>query len=321
MTGRPLLRPRNVAADCDFTFSPPASPGSSFTLHLIDDGAGGRAATWPVSTNLRAAVVALALLAASVVAWAITAGLSRAWQADCWLYCGSKAPPKAFVEALAHVAKFSADHGVPVRTINALGGKLIGGGYAPGSEEFTASGTHLAKAGVITITVEVVGGGGGSGYMNTAVFGHNSAGGGGAGYSSGSLSVAPYQSITVTIGAAGAGGASIGASGVTGGTTAVDTISATGGTGGGPNTHVEVGGSGGSGSGGPVNRTGGNGAGADSMGGGGAGGPSGNGSNGSGASGGASGGAPGGAGGGQGVAGSNYGGGGGGLGMSRPMLK
>ncbi len=258
----------------------------------------------------RVGLVVLSLLVFGVVGALV---LKQAQNADCWLYCESKAPPKAFTKLVGAVAKFSADHGIPVRTINALGAKLLGSSYIPGSTTYTASGNHVCAAGATVATIELVGGGGGaSGAEGGVAF--DPGPGGGAGYTSDSIACEPYTTVSFTVGAAGAG--HYPAAGDNGGTTSSGSLSATGGVGGsGVGGAPGVPGTGGSGSGGSVNRTGGAGTPAGVIGasgaGGGAGGPSGNGSAGSGTTGGASGGAPGGNGGNRTVAGSQCGGGGG----------
>ncbi len=243
----------------------------------------------------------------------------RAWSTDCWFYCESKSPPKELAFALGHIGKFAATYGIPVRTVNALGGKLLGGGYVAGSQEFTSSGILSVPQAVTVVAAEVVGGGGGGGLGSVESFPTILTGGGagGGGYAHGAYAVVPYQTLSITVGAGGVP-ANPGGTSPSGGTTSVGSfISATGGGGGTAQSNGGAPGSGGLGSGGTtVNRAGGIGApgvvnaGQTWRGGGGAGGPSANGSDGSGSTGGASGGVPGGAGSSNNSAGSNFGGGG-----------
>src|SRR5258708_7572773 len=109
-----------------------------------------------------------------------------------------------------------------------LGGHFVQG-YIPGSQTFTAGGTFIVSGGVTSITVEVYGGGGGGALGGGDPTYSLASGAGGGGYSKGTLTVAPYQSITVTIGVGGVGGNP----GATGGTTTVSSLSAKRGTGGG----------------------------------------------------------------------------------------
>jgi hypothetical protein len=111
---------------------------------------------------------------------------------------------------------------------------------------FTANGTYTVPDGVTTLWLSGVGGGGGGGGGNA--LGSSTQGAGGGGGFSGNVAertpvtVAPGDSITVTIGGGGAGGASagslgIGGTGATGGTTsaaigATTLLSLTGGAGG-----------------------------------------------------------------------------------------
>jgi hypothetical protein len=107
------------------------------------------------------------------------------------------------------------------------------------NQTFTASGSFTVPAGVTSITAYAWGGGGGGGgaWSNSLSYGSGGGGGGGS-MKSGTLTVAPAQVYTVTIGAGGTAGSSSGGNGGTGGTT---TFSGTGG------TITTLGGSGGTG--------------------------------------------------------------------------
>ena len=96
-----------------------------------------------------------------------------------------------------------------------------GAGYQS-VQVFTSNGTWTKPSGITKVIVEVVGGGGGSGgtaTTNSATY-SISGGGGGGGYAQLTLDVSAIASETVTIGAAGSGGAAGGATaGGTGGDT------------------------------------------------------------------------------------------------------
>jgi hypothetical protein len=136
---------------------------------------------------------------------------------------------------------------------------------------FNTSTTWVAPAGVTSVTYAVVGGGGGGG---GAVRSNFSAGGGGGGgrLLTGTLSVTPGTSYTVTVGGGGSAGSGGGGGGGTGSSSVFSSITSAGGNGG----------SGGSGTGGAGGNSGGgagggSGAGSTGGGGGGAGGAGGNG--------------------------------------------
>ena len=117
-----------------------------------------------------------------------------------------------------------------------------------GSQVFKASGTFTVPAGVRSIDIFCVGGGGAGGSGNTSNTSTNqiNGGGGGGGYTARKLSyaVTPGATFAVVVGAGGAGGNGI--SGAAGGTTSFGSVvSAAGGKGGGSQT----GGAGGSGGG------------------------------------------------------------------------
>lgn len=97
---------------------------------------------------------------------------------------------------------------------------------------FTTSGTYTPSTGMLFCDVEVVGGGGGGGGINSASRGCS--GGGAGGYSKRLILAAEVgASITVSIGAAGSGGATSGGMAAAGGTTSFGSIFyATGGVGG-----------------------------------------------------------------------------------------
>lgn len=116
-------------------------------------------------------------------------------------------------------------------------------------ESFTTAGVSswVVPVGVNKVYVRVVGGGGGG--RNSSVFG---GGGGGGGVAEGLIAVTPGASITVTVGAAGTGGAYdvTNGSGTSGGSSSFSGLSATGGSTGGTSG---VGGTSGTGSGGTLN--------------------------------------------------------------------
>jgi len=114
----------------------------------------------------------------------------------------------------------------------------------PPYQVFTSSGTFTVPAGVNSIRVCVVGGGGGGG-------GGHSGGGGSGHVRTGTYSVSPGQSISITVGAGGTGGPNGGGSGTNGNSSSITGIqTASGGSGAGNSTS---GGSGGSGGGGGCN--------------------------------------------------------------------
>lgn len=104
----------------------------------------------------------------------------------------------------------------------------------PTVQTFLASGTYTPTADMVYCKIQVQGGGGGSAASRTTLAGEVSMGlpGGSGGYTEGFFSAADIgASKAVTIGAAGTGGASNGASGVAGGASFVTTlIRANGGT-------------------------------------------------------------------------------------------
>lgn len=117
---------------------------------------------------------------------------------------------------------------------------------AHGRQAFTSSGTFTVPAGVRSINIHCTGGGGAGGRAYAANSKSNGGGGGGGGYTSykNGISVAPGNSLTVTVGSGGSGFNAAGAlSSVYNGGTAL--VSATGGVGG----TVDGGGKGGSGGG------------------------------------------------------------------------
>jgi len=142
----------------------------------------------------------------------------------------------------------------------------VGGGTAYSFQEtvqFTANGT-FSKASypyLRAIRVKLVGGGGGGGSAQNADA--CAGGGGGGGYAEGFITdiAGLASSVTVTIGAGGAGATTAGGTGVDGGTTTFSTITATGGSGGlgTTTTTAGVGGARGVGSGGNININGQNG--------------------------------------------------------------
>lgn len=119
------------------------------------------------------------------------------------------------------------------------------GGSTPLTVEYSSgSGSWTIPSGVTSITVTVIGaGGGGSAGYNTG-YGAGS-GGGSGGYQVSSISVVAGNSLSFSVGNGGAGGASNSASGSAGGTSSVTysatTVSATGGSG----ASLTTGGSGG----------------------------------------------------------------------------
>jgi hypothetical protein len=125
---------------------------------------------------------------------------------------------------------------------------------AAGSQTFNANGSFTVPAGVSTLTAYTWGGGGGGGGARTGFGSYGSGGGGGGGsMKSGTLTVAPAQVYTVTIGAGGTAGNGSGGNGGAGGTTtftgAGGTISTLGGSGGTgcTNSGGKAGGAGGTG--------------------------------------------------------------------------
>lgn len=112
------------------------------------------------------------------------------------------------------------------QAISALGAGTRGVRYisSPGSSNFTV------PAGVRSVWVEVMGGGGGGAFANT---GSGPTGGSGGGIARGLFSVTPGQVIACTVGTGGAGGATLGSPGVAGtASTFGSLLSATGGMGG-----------------------------------------------------------------------------------------
>lgn len=111
------------------------------------------------------------------------------------------------------------------------------GGTPPTSVTFNSSGTWTKPAGCKAIEVRVVGGGGGSGnvYCATSQYTAGSGGGGAGGISMELINVTAVNSVAVTVGAGGAGGAasnSVANAGATGGTSSFGAyLSATGGAG------------------------------------------------------------------------------------------
>jgi hypothetical protein len=108
---------------------------------------------------------------------------------------------------------------------------------------FTASGSCTVPAGMTRLFIHAHGGGGGGGKDSAT---EGAGGGGGGSYCGGPVTVTPGQTLTVTIGAGGAGATTNGASGIAGSDTEVtgsgiSGLKALGGSGGGP----EAGGAGG----------------------------------------------------------------------------
>jgi hypothetical protein len=105
---------------------------------------------------------------------------------------------------------------------------------AKGQQVYAAAGTFTFTVpnGVVSVHMRAWGaGGGGGGALNSLCA---AIGGSGGGYSEGTYSVTPGQTIAITVGASGAAGASLGGNGGTGGTTTIGNfINATGGGGGG----------------------------------------------------------------------------------------
>lgn len=111
--------------------------------------------------------------------------------------------------------------------------------------------TYVVPAGVTSVEYLVVAGGGGGGG------GWFGGGGGAGGMQTGTLSVTPGASLTVTVGAGGVGGAAAGGAGGSGGESQFGPIKSIGGGGGGGNGTAGV--AGGSGGGGAESRAGGSG--------------------------------------------------------------
>jgi hypothetical protein len=117
-------------------------------------------------------------------------------------------------------------------------------------QSFTSSTTWTVPTGITSVNYLVVAGGGGGGGAYQGPGSGGSGGGGGAGgYRTGTLSVTPGASLTVTVGAAGSAGAA-NTSGGNGGDSVFDSITSTGGGGGGK--RYASGNDGGSGGGGGV---------------------------------------------------------------------
>jgi hypothetical protein len=126
-------------------------------------------------------------------------------------------------------------------------------------ESFTSSTSWTVPSGVTSVEYLVVGGGGGGGGAHQGVGSGGSGGGGGSGgYRTGTLSVTPSDSLTVTIGSGGTAGAANTAGG-TGGDSVFDSITAKGGGGGGQRgavgSNAPSGGGSGGGAGGSLNGT------------------------------------------------------------------
>lgn len=131
---------------------------------------------------------------------------------------------------------------------------------------FTSSGTFTIPTGITAVKVTVVGGGGGGGAGANNICGYNGgAGGGGGGAIKFLTGLTSGNTITVTVGAAGAraanntaGGSTGGTSSVSSGTQSITTITCTGGVGGSAgNATFAVPRAGGSASGGDINSGGG----------------------------------------------------------------
>src|ERR1700677_856620 len=107
----------------------------------------------------------------------------------------------------------------------------------PHFQVFSASGTFTVPANVTRIMVEAWGGGGGgggAGASNSSFTGGSGGGGGGGGYAKNAMSVTPGNSLAVTVGAAGPGGAAginenSGTAGTAGGASSLGSVTATGG--------------------------------------------------------------------------------------------
>ena len=76
-----------------------------------------------------------------------------------------------------------------------------------GNETFTSVGQHTFQvpAGIYSLSVVIQGGGGGGGGGNEGGSGGGGGGGGAGGNITGSISVRPFQDLTITVGGAGAG--------------------------------------------------------------------------------------------------------------------
>lgn len=77
--------------------------------------------------------------------------------------------------------------------------------YASGSSNYTSAGTYsfTVPAGVFSINTTVIGGGGGGGGCDGGGDSHVGGGGGSGGISSSSLSVTPYETLSITVGSGG----------------------------------------------------------------------------------------------------------------------
>ncbi len=103
---------------------------------------------------------------------------------------------------------------------------------------FTSSTTWTVPTGVTSVSYLVVGGGGGGGGAHQGAGSGGSGGGGGSGgYRTGTLSVTPGASVTVTVGAGGSAGAA-NTTGGTGGDSVFSSITSKGGGGGGKRYEV-----------------------------------------------------------------------------------
>lgn len=84
-------------------------------------------------------------------------------------------------------------------------------------QQFTASGTFVVPSGVTEVSILAVGGGGGGGCGSS----YSAGGGGGGGVVRKRATVTPGESLTITVGAGGAGGTSAAPLGAKGGNTTV----------------------------------------------------------------------------------------------------
>ncbi len=127
---------------------------------------------------------------------------------------------------------------------------------------FTVGGTWTRPTGIRKVLIEVVGGGGGGGGTDAAVT-RGAGGGGGGGYASKLLDVSAIGTSTITVGAAGNGGAAGGNDGAAGGASSwadgTNTITGNGGGGGKSTLTPNATALGGTGTGGDFNISGGDG--------------------------------------------------------------